>query len=194
MAVQPVAAGMQPPFDGSEGEHQEFGDAGGGPLLIVKQLQHDLKLRGQIGQQRADRLPPFQAQQLLQRPRRAPVGARHQQAFQAGRLRGLAAAMLKRHAPRAIARDRTQPAREFGRILESGQRPKGQQKSLLRHILRRFRRTQHLLSNDLDRAAEAAHQLVAGFRTAQLRDFHQFAVADKLEAALHRHIPVSSCL
>lgn len=184
---------MQPPFDCTEREREELGDARGGPLLIIEQLHDHLQVRGQVSQERADVCLRLGAKQFVQRSRRASTAVRGYQAFEAVGFRRLAATLPHHHTPRAIAGNGAQPAREFGRVLQFGQRLESQQKGFLRHILCGLRRTQNLFGHKQHRPAKSAHQFITGFQTAQPCDLHQFPITDKLETALYRHVFGSSC-
>src|SRR5579859_5824 len=67
--AQLLPAGAEPPLDGGQRKRQELGNSDGGPLFTVKQLQHDLQLRRQIGQYRSHGRSRFGLNDHLQRTR-----------------------------------------------------------------------------------------------------------------------------
>jgi len=194
VAAQLLTPGAQPPFDGRERERKELGDAEGRPLLIVEQIENVLNLLRQVGQHRAHCRPFLLAKHLFQWARLVRRALSRRQAFQFGGFRRLAAALARRHPPRAMAGDSAQPACELRRVLELMQRPERQQKRFLGHILGCLPRTERLLGHQENRAAKPAHQLIAGFQAAHPRNINEFRIADKLETALHRHASGSSYL
>lgn len=103
-AADAVTTVVEPPFNSGEGEHQEVGDAAGGPVLVVVEMQDDLNFRRQFGHQRADMILRFVAKQLLQRTWRR-TALRRQQMFEPIRFGRLAAPVPLGDAPGAIAGD-----------------------------------------------------------------------------------------
>jgi len=124
-------------------------------------------LRRQFRERGAHRVALQLAAERLRRVDHQLAAVREQQPVQLGRLRRLGAPVASRHPPRAVARNRAEPAGELRRVLQLRQRLEGQQECLLRHVARRFPRAERLLRDDEHRAAEAPHQFVERLQVAE---------------------------
>ena len=171
---------MQPPFDSSERKGQEVGDTRGRPFFVIEQAQDDLNIRGQVGKQGANSRFTLRFQYLFQRLARCRFRLPIQQGFKIVLFcRGLPLVAYSDPAG-MIARDGIQPARELARFLQLRQGAKGQQKRLLRHIMRRLAAVQNLHGNEDSGIAKPRDQFVTRFQAAHLRQANHFRIAEIL--------------
>lgn len=164
---------MQTPLHGIRRQREKRGDLRDRPLLEVVEAQHGLKRSRQLRDGPAQALLRVAAFQRLGRMDSQFPAMRQQQRVQFRRLCGAAAALLQGDAPGAMAGNGMEPAGEFRRMLQLGQRLERQQKCLLRHVFRRAARSQNRFGNQRHAAAEPPHQRVEGVQVAQQRQHNQ---------------------
>ncbi len=121
------------------------------------------------------------------------TAVRDEQPVQFGRLDHFAVTLPHRHPSRPVPRDRTQPAREPGRLLQLRQRFEGQQECLLRDVLGGRPRPEDLFGDQSHRAAEPAHEFIERFQVTEQCGEDERLVADMRVVAFAHHRSPCSC-
>ncbi len=160
---------VQPPFDGGQGEREEFGDAGEGPLLEIAQMQHDLKLRLQFGQSLSELGAVAFEQQSGFRAGHQRRAVSQDQGIEPAVFRRLMSRLLPADPPCSMPCDGAYPAPEVRRILELRQRLERQKESILSQIFGGLPRAKALHGDEHDSTSKPAHQFVERVHVSQQR-------------------------
>lgn len=178
---------VQPPLHRGDRERKEIGDARDGPLLGVAQPQDHPVVRFEPGKGLADAGALAALFDRLGGTLGQLAALGQEQAVYLRGLSRLRPPFAPGDPTGAVPGDGAQPGRELRRLLQLRQRLEGDQKRLLRHVLRTLPPAQRLLRDQSHRAPEPAHELIEGLEVAEQCGKHDLGVAELGKAAGSAH-------